>query len=367
MRFDYEGCVDIIVTCRLGMERVVASYIAELDPNAKAVPAPDNFMGLVIVYGVRDKSVFAEEIRRRVPEAEKIYTVLTCSKADVNSIVDAVKSVVKNLISPSDSFAVRTTRRGTHSFTSIDVNVAVGATVKEMTNARVDLENPDKVIVIQIIKDYAYISIVPGNEFYKKMKPYKYPMYKIFNKLVVAHEPYLGPADAAYTFGTRIGREVQTYEVGELVVAPIGPVDAYSLYNFLRGLFEGIESRYEIQRKSYGREVVKTKVMVQDMYQFVRSRIGEPLIIFEPEGEPISRVSNEVAEFVMSSLKKGKRINIMIGAREGVPTSLFRYANFVLDVAPGIVISTEYALSSALIALTTILHEKLVEEKEQIA
>jgi tRNA acetyltransferase TAN1 len=42
-----------------------------------------------------------------------------------------------------------------------------------------------------------------------------------------------------------------------------------------------------------------------------------------------------------------------------VPTGVFRYADFVVDVAPGIVISTEYALSSALVALATIVHEKL--------
>ena len=229
--------------------------------------------------------------------------------------------------------------------------------------ARVDLDNPDKVVVIQIVQDYAYISVVPGTEFYKKMKPYKYPMFKIFRRFVVAHEPYLGPPDAAYTFGTRIGREVQTYEIGELVVAPIGLVDAYSLYHFLRGLFEGIESRYEIQVKSYGREVHKTRVLLQDMFQFVRSKLGEPLIIFEPEGEPISKIAEEVADFILNALRSGRRINIMVGAREGVPTSLFRYANFVLDVAPGIVISTDYALASALIAIATILHEKLVQEK----
>jgi len=358
-------CADVIITCKLGMEKVVASYVMEIDPSAKVVPSPENFMGLVLIYNAFNKKMLADEIRKKVPEAEKIYVVEKCSKADINSIVDVVKSIAKDFVFQNESFAVRTTRRGKHSFTSIDVNVAVGAAVKELTGARVDLENPDKVVAIQIIKDVAHISIVSGAEFYKKMRPYKYPMHKIFNRFVVAHEPYLGPPDAAYTFGARIGREVQTYEVGELVVAPIGSVDGYSLYNFLKGLFEGIESRYEVQRKSYGREVAKTKVVVQDMYQFVRSKIGEPLIIFEPEGEPISRVSNEVSEFILSSLRRGRKINIMVGAREGVPTSLFRFANFVLDVAPGIVISTDYALASALIALTTVLHEKLVGEKEE--
>jgi tRNA acetyltransferase TAN1 len=38
----------------------------------------------------------------------------------------------------------------------------------------------------------------------------------------------------------------------------------------------------------------------------------------------------------------------------------------VLDVAPGIVISTDYALASALIAIATVVHEKLVEKKQEL-
>ena len=53
----------------------------------------------------------------------------------------------------------------------------------------------------------------------------------------------------------------------------------------------------------------------------------------------------------------------MVGAREGAPMSLFRFANYVVDVAPGVVISADYALASALIALSTVLHERLVAEK----
>jgi len=358
-------CADIIITCRLGMERVVASYIKELDAKAEVMPAPHGYLGLVLVFNSSDKQILAQEVKKRIPEAERVYIVLGCSRAEISDIVEVVKSIVREYISQEDSFAVRTIRRGHHSFTSIDVNTAVGSIVKEITSASVDLENPNKVIVIQIIQDKAYISIVPGSEFYKKMKPYKYPMYKVFRSFIIAHEPYLGPSDAAYVFGTRIGREVQTYEVGELVITPIGIIDAYSLYNFLRGLFEGVDSRFEVQRKSYGREVHKTKILLQDMFQFVRSKMGEPLIIFEPEGEPVSRIANELAEFIIRAYKKGKRVNLMVGAREGVPTSLFRFANYVVDVAPGIVISTEYALASALIALSTILHEKLLTEADE--
>ncbi|RLG76238.1 MAG: RNA-binding protein, partial [Thermoprotei archaeon] len=266
---------------------------------------------------------------------------------------------------PDESFAVRTTRRGRHSFTSIDVNVAVGAAIREVTGARVDLTEPDKIVYVEIVQDKAFISIVRGSEVPKKMRRCKYPMYKLFWRMRVAHEPYVGPLDAARTMGTRIGREAQTFEIGELVVTPIGPVDARQLAEFLLGLFEGIESRYGIQVKSYGRKVHKTVVKVQDMYQFVRMHANEPLIVFEPEGEPISKVADEVRSLLLNAVKRNKKINLMVGAREGVPVGIFRFADIVLDVAPSIVISTDYALASALIALTTAIHEDLAREEER--
>ncbi len=357
--------VQLLATCRIGMERVVASYIKELLPQASVVAAPHGFLGLVLVSDVEDPRRALEEVKAKVPEVEKAYLVLESCEASLDEIVKHARRLADR-IHAEESFAVVTVRRGEHNFKSLDVNVAVGAAVKELTGAKVDLENPDKVLVVQILRDTAYLTVVQGSELYRKMGPYKFPMYKFFRKLAVAHEPYLGPSDAAYSMGVRIGREAQTYEVGKLYVAPIGPVEAEPLYHFLRGLFEGARSRYEIQRKSYGREVHRTLFQVQDMYQWVRSRMGKPLIIFEPEGEPISRLGSELTEFIVSNIRKGREIGLMVGAREGVPTGLFRYADFVLDVAPGIVISTEYALSSALAALTTVLHEALVREGESL-
>lgn len=356
----FRDYVDLVITCRLGMEKVVASYIAELDPEAKVIPSPYGYMGLVLVARARDKSRLYSTVRERVPEVEKAFLVEKVCLADINELTSCVKDLVSR-ISKDEKFAVHTVRRGEHSFRSLDVNVAVGTVLKELSGASVDLENPDKVFVIQIVRDRAYISVVSGGEFRKKLSPYKFPMYKFFRKLVVAHEPYLGPPTASYTMGLRVGREVQTYEVGKLIVTPISLVEAAPLYHFLRGLFEGIESRYAIQKKSYGREVSKVRVLLQDMYQFVRSRMGKPLIIFEPEGEPLSRIGDELSEFIMQNVRKGNEIALMVGAREGVPTGLFRYANYVVDLVPGVVISTEYALASALVALANVVHEKLLK------
>lgn len=68
---------------------------------------------------------------------------------------------------------MRATRRGKHSFTSLDVNVKVGAAVKEITNASVDLSFPDKIVAVEIVGDIALIYILKGADEYKKMKPEK--------------------------------------------------------------------------------------------------------------------------------------------------------------------------------------------------
>lgn len=348
--------VDLIIKCRLGMEKVCASYIKDLNPNLTVIPSPKGFKGLVLVCDVDDKFKVAQLIKEKVPEADKIIMVDATARAEINDIVNKTVSVVKNRLGKEDTFAVRTVRRGKHDFSSIDVNVAVGAKIKEITGAQVNLSYPDKIIAIEIIKDEALISLLDGKDVWKKMTPLKKPMYKLFRRISVIHEPYLGPLDACKTMGIRVGREAQTFEIGELVIAPKGPVNALELKTFIEGVIEGVNSRYEVQAKAYGRDVHKVKVIVQDMYQVIRDRTNEVLIVLEPEGKPVSQCVNELKNLI---LKSGKRINLFIGAREGIPLGIYRFANLVLDIAPGITISTDYALASALIAIATVLHEEV--------
>jgi len=186
-------------------------------------------------------------------------------------------------------------------------------------------------------------------------------MYRLFRRISVVQMPYLGPLDACRTMGVRVGREVQNFEVGELVIAPIGLVDARQLAVFIEGVIEGIESRYEVQRKSYGRRAHRVPVHLQDLYQLVRSRKDEVIIVFEPEGEPISKVAERLYELI----KSGKRVNMLFGSREGIPEGIYRFADLVVDIAPGVTLSTEYAAAAALIAVATVLHDRLAEEERE--
>ncbi|BES82632.1 SPOUT family RNA methylase [Pyrodictium abyssi] len=353
-------CRLLLVKTVLGMERVAASYIAEIDPGARIEPLPRGFKGLVLVEASRDKYEVAREIEAKVPEAEKVIVAEACTEAEPAKIAEAAAALAPEFISSNETFAVRTVRRGRHNFTSIDVNVVVGDAVRRATGAQVNLRYPDKVVAVEIIQDLALIAFYPGSREWRKMRPGKYPLYKLFRRFSIAQMPYLGPLDACRTMGVRIGREVQNFEVGELVVSPIGLVDARQLSVFLEGVFEGIESRYQIQRKSYGRDVRQVPVYVQDLYQLVRGRYNEPIIVFEPEGDPASRRAKDILEIV----KRSRRVTLLFGSREGIPEGIYRFADLVLDIAPGITLSTEYAAASALIAIGSIIHDMLALDQD---
>ncbi len=353
----------LLVKTQLGLERIAAARIEEEAPWLKAEAAPKGFKGLVLVSGCRDPQGDAKLIEERIVEADRVVVLEAWAPAEPEAIARKAAEIAAGRISSSECFAVRTTRRGRHGFTSIDVNVAAGRAVQEATGACVNLSYPDKIVLVEIIGGDAFISIVPGSFEWKKMRPGKNPVYRLFRRIAVVQMPYLGPLDACRNMGVRIGREVQNFEVRELVVAPAGLVRGRELAEFLNGVFEGIESRYQVQARSYHRKVERVPVYVQDIHQLVRDRRGEPIIVLEPEGEPVSRVGDKLWEII-----KGKgRINILVGSREGIPLGVYRYADLVVDIAPGVTLSTEYAAAAALIALATVLHDKLGEEEEREA
>lgn len=349
----------IIVKTQLGMEKVAASRIEEL--GLRAEPSPQGFKGLVLVYGCRDPEADKARIESEVVEADRVIVIEATTRADPGEIARKAAELARDKIESEECFAVRTVRRGRHSFTSIDVNVVVGDAVKRATGACVNLSFPDKIVQVEIIGGKSYISILPGSYELKKMRPGKNPVLRLFRRITVVQMPYLGPLDACRNMGVRIGREIQNFEVRELVVAPAGRVDARQLNEFLSGLFEGIESRYRIQERSYHRRPRRVPVYVQDIHQFVRDRRGEAIIVLEPEGEPVTKVADRLWDIVRS----GRRINILVGAREGIPLGIYRYADLVVDVAPGLTLSTEYAAAAALIALATVLHDRLGELVEE--
>lgn len=343
----------LLITTRLGFEQLARTAVEELDPLARVYTSPGGYMGLVGVISLNPEEL-AEKLLRTSPYVEKAFVVMRRCQADPQSIAKEALEAVRKAQPREGTFAVRTVRRGRHSFTSIDVNVAVGSAIVSGLGLDVDLERPDLVVFVNIIDECAYVSLVRGETIRGKSLKRKPRLYEYFNRLIVAQEPYIGEdPEASYKMGVRIGRGLQNFEVGDYYIALIKPVDSYPLMRFIEGVLEGIESRYKIEEKSYGRRPVKTRVKVYEMHNLVTMYREHPIIILEPEGEILSRAKEKVAEvFVM-----GKRPVLLLGSREGVPGGLYRFSTLVLDVMPGITLSTEYALPVALGGIASILTE----------
>ena len=125
-------------------------------------------------------------------------------------------------------------------------------------------------------------------------------------------------------------------------------MDARELGEFLRGLEEGIESRYRIQTRTYPRRVRRVPVYVQDLYQFVRERRGEPMVATSTRGRPLAEVGGRLRDL----FGKGT-VNVLIGSREGLPSGVLRLSDLVVDVVPGVTLATDLALTGCLMAILT--------------
>ncbi|PDM25828.1 RNA-binding protein [Candidatus Bathyarchaeota archaeon B24-2] len=351
------GALDLIVKTPLGLERIAASRIEELGVECHVHPKPHGFLGLVIVSGVPEdrKWELAERIKNEVPEVERVLVSEESVKADLDAIVESAVRVSSRFLDKDTSFAVRTVRRGKHPYTSIDVNCRVGSAIVEALESPVDLESPDKIVWIEIVGESAAVGVIDGKDVWRKMGPEKVDLRRFFSKVSVVQTPYFGPKNAIKTVSSRVGRAVQMFEVGEFVIATVGAVDAKQLELFIQGVLEGIESRYSVQKRIYAYKPRRVKVLVQDLYQLVRDRRGEPKVVFEPEGEPFPKAAGKLADILTSS---EARVNLLFGSREGIPKGVFRFADLIVDLCPGITLSTEYAASSALIGLAFAVEEK---------
>ena len=344
--------MQLIIKTPLGLERIVASRAAELI-GGRVVARPRGFMGLVVIDGLKDPDEAARRIEEALPEAEYVLRVLATARANLDEIASSAARVARDLIRPDETFAVRTTRRGRHDFTSIDVNVKVGSAVQEATGADVNLTEPDKIVWVEFVGPEVGIAITPGWVVWKKHRPGKpEEVLRLLKRISFAQMPYLG--EGAKPMGVRIGRAAQAFELGELVITPHEPVDVGQLNAFLSGLLEGRESRFRIQKKTYARKVDKVPFRLQDLYQFVRDRAGEPMIVTDPTGKTVSEAAEEIEE----AFRQGGRVNILAGAREGIPKGVFRFATVVIDLCPGLTFATEHTIPATVGALITCLEER---------
>ncbi|MEM2740041.1 MAG: tRNA uracil 4-sulfurtransferase ThiI [Candidatus Bathyarchaeia archaeon] len=68
-----------------------------------------------------------------------------------------MKANASRLLDGAESFAIRVRRTGIHSFTSRDLEKGIGGIVKAASNLRVDLDNPDTTIYVEVHDDECYL------------------------------------------------------------------------------------------------------------------------------------------------------------------------------------------------------------------
>jgi len=76
---------------------------------------------------------------------------------DLDDLESFIRSNVSILLDGAKSFAVRVRRTGIHSFTSRDLESRIGGIVKASSNLKVNLDNPDRTIHIEIHDDECYV------------------------------------------------------------------------------------------------------------------------------------------------------------------------------------------------------------------
>jgi thiamine biosynthesis protein ThiI len=95
------------------------------------------------------------EITKGMNILRHIFGIVSVSPAfqttsNIQDISLKAQDLMKNVLHNGRSFAIRATRVGTHSFTSQDVAVQIGNDIRNNTQAKVDLTNPDYELFIEI-------------------------------------------------------------------------------------------------------------------------------------------------------------------------------------------------------------------------
>lgn len=152
----------LFVTVASGFERDAISELRQaLGGGAWCRTA---FKGVVLVTA----SIEGREAAKVVGGCEtrfvaRITPIDRVVRADLQSIVAAILRI--GGIGAEDAFAVRCRRRGSHDFSSRDVERSVGSAID---HGHVDLEDPEKVVNVEILFNRAYVSVLRRDEIVEK-------------------------------------------------------------------------------------------------------------------------------------------------------------------------------------------------------
>jgi len=159
-----------IVTVPSGFETEARREIERLVSGAEVKTL--FFKGTLLVETSRD----TYEIVRQLREAKTLYvgrvfpvdSKLTISpqKASITELYKRVLSLGK--LGSGDTFLVRCRRRGSHDFSSQDVEREAGSLLEQAVSATVDLKNPTKIVTVQIFQNLAFVGVTDAPEVLAK-------------------------------------------------------------------------------------------------------------------------------------------------------------------------------------------------------
>ena len=324
-----------IVTTQVGVERVAAGRINDV-PDFTA-ELQGNFGGLLIVNTDAEDAI--TELSN-IPEVINILPVEAECPAEIDTIVNVGSNLASEKIPHSKTFAVVTTRRGRHTFTSIDINIALGNAIQRDVN----LEKPDHTVCVEIINQTAYLCVIPEKNRIEKPGGLA---HRIASKIAIVQMFYPNESNVTEGMGHRIGRAAQAFGVKELILAHSMGTEAEDFSRFCQGAFKGRQTRLKKTRRIRGDRVRKVPIRVADLYQVVRHKQNEPIVITSAFGEDVSKCYPKVADLFSNATT----VNLFIGAREGIPKGLYRFADVILNLAPGITFATEHGIPAAVTGL----------------
>ena len=106
--------------------------------------------------------IIAEQISETTNVLKHVFGIVTFSpsiqiQTNMDLITDHAVKISKKFLTPSKTFAIRTTRTGEHNFTSQDVSIVVGREISKETKSNVNLTNPDFEIFMEIRDDKTFL------------------------------------------------------------------------------------------------------------------------------------------------------------------------------------------------------------------
>ncbi|MEE8400720.1 MAG: THUMP domain-containing protein [Candidatus Hydrothermarchaeaceae archaeon] len=151
----------LLVTCPSGFEVEARRELEQI--LGKNTVSMTYFCGLLKVETPLEDGL---EKLREVDTSfiSKAVPIQRITRADINSIKEFFEKTCKNTL---QGFSVRCKRRGSHSFSSMDVEVKVGSMLTQK-GSKVDLTSPKTILWVDIIQERAHLSVLSPKDILKK-------------------------------------------------------------------------------------------------------------------------------------------------------------------------------------------------------